>query len=188
MRHPIPRAEHVIDKTIAGLRTVSFQQDPLMDINESFMVSIWSSAVKRDGAVIEAAIMDAVEQTKGLQLLPVAATKNRRVDVLFEMLSRHSIVGLEIKRGVLHDSTKLRQFRLDLIEMPKILQAGAPAYPIDRVYFHLVFVSGVPPLREGLRLSDLKKLYGLDVTQHVDAARRHFSRQVRTVIEERTTR
>jgi hypothetical protein len=181
----IPRAEERIAKTIARLRTVSFEQDPLMSVSESFMVSIWCSAMKRDGAVIEAAIMDAVEQTPSLRLVQVNRVEHRHVDVQFEVAANNHVVALEIKRGSLHDSTKIRQFRTDLIEMPEILRGALPLFPIEH-HFHIVFISGIPPIREGLTLSNLKKLYGLDATLHVDAARRRFSRAVRSVIEERT--
>jgi hypothetical protein len=182
----IPRAENRIAKTIARLRTASFSQDSLMSASESFMVSIWCSAMKRDGAVIEAAIMDAIEQTPSLQLIPVSRVKHRHVDVQFAQVANGHIVALEIKRGSLHDSTKIRQFRNDLIEMPEILKAALPLFQIKHLNFHIVFVSGTPPIREGLTLSSLKKIYGLDATLHVDAARRRFSREVRSVIEERT--
>jgi hypothetical protein len=181
----IPRAEEKIAKTIARLRTVSFEQDPLMSVSESFMVSIWCSAMKRDGAVIEAAIMDAIEQTPSLRLVQVNRVERRHVDVQFEVAANNHVVALEIKRGSLHDSTKIRQFRTDLVEMPKILQSALPLFSIEH-HFHIVFISGIPPIREGLTLSNLKKLYGLDATLHVDAARRRFSREVRSVIEERT--
>lgn len=182
----IPRSEARIARTTARMRTASFSQDPLMSLSESFTVSIWGSAMKRDGAVIEAAIMDAIEQTPTLRLVPVNRVQHRHVDVQFEVAANNHVVALEIKRGSLHDSTKLRQFRTDLVEMPKVLQSALPMFPIERVHFHIVFISGTPPIREGLTLVSLKKLYGLDATLHVDAARRRFAREVRAVIEERT--
>lgn len=182
----IPRSEDRIARTIARLRTASFSQDPLMSLSESFMVSIWCSAMKRDGAVIEAAVMDAIEQTPTLRLMPVSRVGHRHVDVQFEMTANNHVVALEIKRGSLHDSTKIRQFRTDLVEMPEVLRAALPLFPIDNIHFHIVFISGTPPIPEGLTLSSLKKLHGLDATLHVDAARRRFSREVRSVIEERT--
>jgi hypothetical protein len=150
------------------------------------MVSIWSSAMKSDGAVIEAAMMDAIEQTPSLRLIAVNRVQHRNVDVQFEVLANNHVVALEIKRGSLHDSTKLRQFRADLVEMPEVLRGALPLFPIEHIHFHIVFIGGTPPIREGLVLSDLKKLYGLDAALHVDAARRKFAREVRTVIEERT--
>jgi hypothetical protein len=177
----IPRAERTIELTLAGLRTVSFRQDPLMSMEESFIVSLWDSAKKRDGAVIESAIMDAVDQTPGLRLLPIDLGK-RRVDVQFEIVAGGHLVALEIKRGVLHDSKAKRQFRSDLVEIPKMLVRDRS---IDSVHFHIVFIDGKPPLREGFTMVDLRKTYGLDVGLHVDAARRMFSRGVRAVMEER---
>lgn len=182
----IPRSEERIAQTIARLRTASFSQDPLMSVSESFMVSIWCSAMKRDGAVIEAAIMDAIDQTPTLRLVPVNRVQHRHVDVQFEVSATNHVVALEIKRGSLHDSTKIRQFRADLLGMPQVLRAALPLFPVEHIHFHIVFVGGTPPIREGLTLPSLKKLYGLDATLHVDAARRRFAREVRAVIEERT--
>ena len=182
----IPRSEQRIARTIARLRTASFSQDPLMSVSDSFIVSIWGSAQKRDGAVIEAAIMDAIEQTPSLRLVPVNRVKHRHVDVQFEVAVNGHVVALEIKRGSLHNSTKIRQFRTDLVEMPGVLRAALPLFPIEHIHFHIVFISGTPPIREGLTLPSLKKLYGLDAALHVDAARRRFAREVRAVIEERT--
>lgn len=176
----IPRAEETIARTIARLRTVSFEQDPLMSMDESFAVSMWDSAKKRDGAVIESALMDAVDQTPGLRLLPVVRVGKRKVDVQFEMLANGHVVALELKRGPLQDSKAVRQFRNDLVEMPEILRQEMPSCPM--IHFHVVFASGVPPIREGLTIRNLKKLYGLDAEQHVDMARRLFGREVRTVI------
>lgn len=156
-----------------------------MSVSESFMVSIWCSAMKRDGAVIEAAIMDAITQTPSLRLVQVNRVEHRHVDIQFEVVANNNVVALEIKRGSLHDSTKIRQFRTDLVEMPKILRGALPLFPIEH-HFHIVFISGIPPIREGLTLSNLKKLYGLDASLHIDTARRRFSREVRSVIEERT--
>jgi hypothetical protein len=179
----LPRADEIIGQTIARLWTVKFETDPLMSMNESFMVSIWDSAKKRDGAVIEAAIMDAIEQTPSLRLLPVATIGKRRVDILFEVRETGHIVALEIKRGSLQDSKAIRQFRVDLLEMPDVIQRSLPLSSIIR--FHIVFISGTPPISEGLKVSDLKKLYKLDVDLHIDKARRKFSDQVRKVIQER---
>lgn len=177
------RAEETIARSIAKLRTVAFEQDPLMSADESFRVSIWDSAKKRDGAVIESAIMDAIEQTATLRLLPVRKIQKRRVDVQFEICASNHIVALEIKRGSLQDSKAIARFHNDLDTMPDILRS---MYGADRiVQFHIVFISGVPPIREGLTVTNLKKLYGLDAALHIDTARRIFGRAVRTVIEER---
>ena len=182
----IPRSEERIAQSIERLRTASFSQDPLMSASESFTVAIWSSAMKRDGGVIEAAIMDAIEQTPSLRLVPVSRVEHRHVDVQFEVIANNHFVALEVKRGSLHDSTKIRQFRTDLVEMPKILANALPLFPIKHIDFHIVFIGGTPPIKEGLTLPDLKKLYGLDARLHVDTAQRRFSRAVRSVIEERT--
>ena len=180
----LPRAEDVIKQTIASLWTVKFETDPLMHMNESFMVSIWDSAKKRDGAVIEAAIMDAIEQTPALRLLPISAGK-RRVDVQFEICATGHIVALEIKRGSLQDSKAIRQFRADLIEMPEAIRKTLPLSAAI-IHFHIVFITGTPPIAEGLKLADLKKLYKLDASLHIDQARRKFSDEVRAVIQGRT--
>jgi hypothetical protein len=179
----LPRAEETIARSIAKLRTVAFEQDALMSAEESFRVSIWDSAKKRDGAVIESAMMDAIEQTATLRLLPVQKIQRRRVDVQFEICASNHIVALEIKRGSLQDSKAIARFRDDLETMPDILRS---MYGANRtVHFHIVFISGVPPIRAGLTVANLKKLYGLDVALHIDTARRIFGRAVRAVIEER---
>jgi hypothetical protein len=181
----IPRAEKTIAQSIAKLRIVSFEQDPLMSMEESFTVSVWDSAKKRDGAVIESAIMDAIDQTPALRLLPVSRIEKRKVDVQFEVLANNHLVALEIKRGPLQDSKAIERFRNDLIRMPAILQQVLPSCPVENIHFHVVFASGVPPIHEGLTIANLKKLYGLDATLHVDTARRLFGRAVRAVIGER---
>jgi hypothetical protein len=181
----IPRAEETIARTVASLRVAVFPQDPLMSMDESFLVSIWNSVVRRDGAVIESAIMDCVAQTPKLRLLPVICVGSRKVDVQFEVIAKRQIVALEIKRGSLHDSTKIRQFQKDLIEMPEILQRCLPVGSAA-ICFHIVFVSGTPPIAEGLTVANLKKLYGLDAVLHIDRARRRFADAVRAVIKERT--
>ena len=71
-----------------------------MSVSKSFIVSIWGSAQKRDGAVIEAAIMDAIEQTPSLRLVPVNRVKHRHVDVQFEVAVNGHVVALEIKRAI----------------------------------------------------------------------------------------
>ena len=147
------------------------------------MVSIWDSAKKRDGAVIEAAIMDAIEQTPALRLLPINIIGKRRVDVQFEICATGHVVALEIKRGSLQDSKAIRQFRADLIEMPEILRKTLPLSTI--IHFHIVFITGTPPIAEGLKATDLKKLYKLDASLHIDQARRKFSDAVRAVVQGR---
>lgn len=182
----IPRAEEEIARTIAEMRTVRFSQDSLMSMEESFLISIWDSAKKRDGRVIEAAVMDAIDQTPTLRLLPVVRVSKRKVDVQFEVLANGHVVVLEMKRGAHHDSTKIRGFRADLIKIPEIIQQSLPLCLAGQIHFHIVFVSGKPPIPEGLAVANLKKLYGLDASLHLDTACRRFSREVRSVIEERT--
>lgn len=181
----IPRAEAQIGRTIETLRTVQFEQDPLWSAAVSFAKSLRSSAEKREGAIIEAAIQDAVEQTAPLRLLTVDRRLGRVPDVQFEVRATGWIVALEIKRGVLHDSTKLRQFRADLVQIPPLISAALPLFPAASVHFHIVFVSGKPPLREGLTLDDLGGLYGLHARSHVLTARQRYSAAVEAVLRER---
>lgn len=190
MRHllpapAIPRADTQIKRTIETLRTVQFEQEPLFDMGDSFRNSLQNSAVKREGTILEAAIMDAIDQTPHLRLLGIDRRLPRVPDVQFEVVATGWIVALEIKRGAKHDSTKLRQFRSDLIEIPPLLRSTLPLFPAENVHFHIVFVSGDPPLREGLRLDDLGNLYELHVRSHVLTARQRYSTAIKAVLRER---
>lgn len=181
----IPLADAQIWRTIDTLRTVQFEQDPLFDTSDSFRLSLCNSAIKREGVILEAAIMDAIEQTKHLRLLKVSRKLKRLPDVQFEVLHSGWIIILEIKRGSLHDSTKLRQFRTDLVQIPPLLRTALPLFPIENIHFHIVFVSGEPPLKEGLRPDDLSSLYGLHVRAHILTARQRYSAAIKQVLRER---
>ena len=181
----IPRADEQIRRTIESLRTSQFEQDALWDAADSFRKSIMSSAEKREGLIIEAAIQDAIDQTPHLRLLPVDRRLARRVDVQFEVRDTGWLIALEIKRGSQHDSTKVRQFRSDLIAIPTILKTALPLFPAENVHYHIVFVSGKPPLREGLTPEDLGQLYGLHARAHILTARQRYSAEVKGVLRER---
>jgi len=181
----IPRAEQRISAAISSLRVAQYDQDPLFDAADSFRHSLEASAVKHEGRILEAAIMDAVEQTPTLRLLGIDAGLPRKVDVQFEIRNNGWLVALEIKRGHQHDSGALRQFRADLVAIPPMLRTALPLFPAENVHFHIVFVSGSPPLREGLTLDDLGGLYGLHARSHVLTARQRYSAAIKHVLRER---
>jgi hypothetical protein len=181
----IPRADAAIKRTVETLRTTQFEQDPLFDASDSFRVSLCNSAVKREGAIIEAAIKDAIEQTSHLRLFGGDTRLPRQIDVQFELCDQGWLIALEIKRGSLHDSTKLRQFHADLQSIPSLLQSALPLFPAQNVLFHIVFMSGDPPLKDGLTLNDLGRLYGLHARSHVLTARQRYSAAIKTVLRER---
>jgi hypothetical protein len=181
----IPRAEKQINAAISSLRVAQFDQDPLFDAADSFRHSLEASAVKHEGRILEAAIMDAVEQTPSLRLLQIDARLPRKVDAQFEMRSNGWLVALEVKRGHRHDSGALRQFRSDLVAIPPMLRTALPLFPAENVHFHIVFVSGQPPLREGMTLDDLGSLYGLHTRSHVLTARQRYSAAIKHVLRER---
>jgi hypothetical protein len=181
----IPRADAQIQRTIETLRVAQFEQDPLFDAADSFRLSLCNSAVKREGSILEAAIMDAIEQLPHLRLVPVNRRLPRLPDVEFEIRASGWIVALEIKRGSMHDSTKLRQFRADLRDIPPLLRTALPLFPAECVHFHIVFVSGQPRLPEGLTLDDLGRLYGLHCRSHILTARQRYSTAIKTVLRER---
>jgi hypothetical protein len=181
----IPRADAEIQRTIETLRVAQFDQDPLFDAGASFRLSLQNSAVKREGVIIEAAIKDAIEQTHHLRLLKVDRHLKRVPDIQFEVISSGWVIALEIKRGSLHDSTKLRQFRADLAQIPPLLRQALPLFPVEHVHFHIVFMSGDPPLAEGLRLDDLGPLYGLHPRSHVLTARQRYSSAILSVLRDR---
>jgi len=180
----IPRADAEIKRTIETLRAAQFEQDPLFDASDSFRISLCMSAVKREGAILEAAIKDAVEQTSHLRLFHGRAG-HRRLDVQFELIENGWLVGLEIKRGSLHDSGAIRQFHADLERIPALLRAGLPLFPAENVLFHIVFISGDPPIKKGLVLDDLGRLYGLHARSHVLTARQRYSTAIKSVMKER---
>jgi hypothetical protein len=180
----IPRADAAIKRTIETLRTTQFEQDPLFDASDSFRVSLCNSAVKREGAIIEAAIKDAIEQTSHLRLFGDMRLP-RQIDVQFELRDQGWLIALEIKRGSMHDSTKLRQFRADLQDIPPLLRSALPLFPAENVLFHIVFISGEPPLKTGLTLDDLGRLYGLHARSHVLTARQRYSAAIKAVLRER---
>jgi hypothetical protein len=181
----IPRADVAIKATIESLKEVQFEQDPLFDSADSFRLSLCNSAIKREGGVIEAAFRDAIEQTAHLRLLKVDSGLPRVPDIQFEIRNTGWIVALEIKRGSLHDSTKLRQFRKDLIEIPPMLRTALPLFPTECIHFHIVFVSGKPRLAEGLTLEDLGGLYDLHVRSYILTARQRYSASIKAVLRER---
>jgi hypothetical protein len=181
----IPRADAAIKRTIETLRTSQFEQDPLFDASDSFRVSLCNSAVKREGAIIEAAIKDAIEQTSHLRLFGGDTRLPRQIDVQFELCDQGWLIALEIKRGSMHDSTKLRQFHADLQSIPSLLQSALPLFPAQNVFFHIVFMSGDPPLKDGLTLNDLGRLYGLHARSHILTARQRYSAAIKAVLRER---
>jgi hypothetical protein len=181
----IPRADAVITRTIETLRSAQFIQDPLFDSGDSFRLSLMSSAIKREGVILEAAIMDAIEQHTHLRLLKVNKKLKRVPDVQFELRNQGWMIALEIKRGSQHDSKSIRAFHRDLVEIPPILRTALPLFPAANVHFHIVFVSGVPRIKEGLTLDDLWKLYGLQARSHIMTARQRYSAAVKAVLRER---
>jgi hypothetical protein len=181
----IPRADAEICRTIETLRRVQFHQDPLFDAGDSFRISLRNSAVKREGAILEAAIKDAVEQAPHLRLMGGDKRLPRQIDVQFEVRDTGWLIAFEVKRGSLHDSKSLRQFRADLKNIPPLLRTALPLFPAENIIFNIVFISGKPPLKEGLTLKDIERLYGLHATQHVMTARQRYSAAIKTVLRER---
>jgi hypothetical protein len=181
----IPRAEEQITRTIETLLSTQFEQDPLFDTADSFRNSIMNSAVKREGAVIEAAIQDAIDQTNVLRLLPIDRKSPRVVDILFELRGSGWLVALEIKRSSQQDSKAVRQFRRDITDIPSIIKTSLPLFPIENVRFHVVFISGKPPFREGITPDDLSRLYGLHIRSHIQTARQMYSAAIKRVLRER---
>lgn len=181
----VPRAEQQITRTIETLICTQFEQDPLFDAADSFRNSMMNSAVKREGAIIEAAIQDAIDQTDALRLLPVDRRLPRIVDVLFELRDSGWLVALEIKRSSQQDSKAVRQFRSDITAIPALLKTALPLFPIENVHFHVVFISGTPPFREGITPDDLSRLYGLHVRSHILTARQRYSAAIKQVLRER---
>jgi hypothetical protein len=181
----IPRADAEIQRTIETLRAAQFEQDPLFDAGDSFAWSLRSSAVKREGRILEAAIMDAVEQTDHLRLLGVDRKLRRVPDVQFEIIQSGWIVVLEVKRGTQHDAKSIREFRKDLDEIPPLIRSALPLFPVEHVHFHIVFVSGKPRIKEGLTPDDLSRLYDLHIRAHILTARQRYSGAIKIVLRER---
>ena len=181
----IPRADQEICRTIETLRRAQFEQDPLFDAGDSFRISLCNSAVKREGAILEAAIKDAIEQAPHLRLLGSEPRLPRQIDVQFELRDNGWLIALEVKRGSMHDSTKLRQFHADLEGIPPLLRTALPLFPAENIMFHILFISGHPPLKEGLTLKDLGRLYGLHASAYVLTARQRYSAAIKTVLRER---
>jgi hypothetical protein len=180
----IPRADAEIKRTVETLRTAQFEQDPLFDAADSFRLSICSSAIKREGPIIEEAIKDAVAQTPHLRLFH-ERPRHRRLDVQFELVDKGWLISLEIKRGSLHDSGAIRQFHADLQNIPALLRTALPLFPAENILFHIVFVGGDPPIKDGLVLDDLARLYGLHARSHVLTARQRYSAAIKSVLRER---
>lgn len=181
----IPRADAQIQRTIETLRVAQFEQDPLFDAADSFRLSLSSSAIKREGTIIEAAIKDAIEQTSHLRLLEVNRRLRRVPDIQFEVRDTGWVVVLEVKRGSQHDSSKQRQFRRDLTEIPVFLGTILPLFPLESIRFHILFMSGVPPIREGITPDDLAGLYNLHVRSHIMTARQRYSAAIKGIMRER---
>jgi hypothetical protein len=179
----IPRADAEIKRTIETLRIAQFEQDPLFDSSDSFRLSLCNSAIKREGSIIEAAIKDAVDQAPHLRLFE-ERLGHRRLDVQFET-KENWFVGLEIKRGALQDSKAIRQFRSDATVIPNLLRTALPLFPAENIMFHIVFISGSPPIKNGLILDDLGRLYGLRAHSHVMTARQRYSTAIKLVLRER---
>jgi len=179
----IPRADAEIKRTIETLRIAQFEQDPLFDVSDSFRLSLCNSAVKREGSIIEAAIKDAVDQTSHLRLFE-EKLDHRRVDVQFQT-QENWFVGLEIKRGALQDSKAIRQFRADLEIIPNLIRTALPLFPAENILFHIVFIGGNPPIKSGLILDDLARLYGLHARSYVMTARQRYSAAIKSVLKER---
>ena len=72
-----------------------------------------------------------------------------------------------------------------LTQIPPLLRDALPLFPAEHVHFHIVFVSGDPPLPEGLRIDDLGRLYGLHVRSHILTARQRYSAAIKAVLRER---
>jgi hypothetical protein len=106
-------------------------------------------------------------------------------DIQFELIESGWLIALEIKRSSQHDSTKLRQFRADIEAIPPIVKTALPLFPAENVRFHIIFMTGNPPLREGLRPDDLAQLYGLHVRSHLLTARQRYSIAIKHVLRER---
>jgi len=181
----IPRADAQIRRTIETLRTAQFEQDPLWSASVSFAKSLRSSAEKREGVILECAIKDAIEQASHLRLLAVDHHLKRVPDVQFEIRDTGWLVALEIKRGSLHDSGAKRQFLADLRDIPPLLRTALPLFPAECVHFHIVFISGKPPLKQGITLDGLTDLYRLNARSHILTARQRYSAAVDAVLRER---
>jgi len=181
----IPRADAQIRRTVETLRVAQYEQDPLFDAADSFRLSLCMSAIKREGAIIEAAIKDAIEQTNHLRLLPIDRRLRRVPDIQFELANEGWLVVLEVKRGYQHDAKTLREFRKDIDEIPPLIATSLPLFPIESVKFHIVCMNGVPRMKGLLVPDDLARLYGLHVRSHVMTARQRYSASIKTILRER---
>jgi hypothetical protein len=182
----LQRADELIARRIDALRLLQPKPEPLFTPSVGFMFGLCLSAQRHEGHILQAAVQDAITEHAHLRLLPIPRLGIRRiVDACFEVLDTGLIVGLEIKRGARHDAAAIRGFRQDLANMPLALRAALPLFPAADARYHIVFLSGEPPISEGLTPDALARLYGLAIHSFVMTARLRFSHAFDALLRER---
>ena len=157
----IPRSEQRIARTIARLRTASFSQDPLMSVSEvlhRFDLGLSPEARRSsdrggDHGRYRADAVASACPGQSRQAPPRRCAVRGRSEWSRRGAGDQAWIVARFPR-------RSGSSRTDLVEMPGVLRAALPLFPIEHIHFHIVFISGTPPIREGLTLPSLKKLYG----------------------------
>jgi hypothetical protein len=149
----LDRVRPVVDKTIAKLAKTAFINDPIAGLQFSRATSIVSSAYKRHGKILEAALVEslrdsnrhrvwredlfhvshAADQVVGTQdeaacratSLPYGEmVRTLQVDMIAWDDANHSLRAYEVKRGNGHfDAGKIRSIRRDLLCLQVLLKS-----------------------------------------------------------------
>ena len=178
--------KRAIAQTAERLSVAVFKKDPLYSASQSFEMSIRSSAIKRHGAIIESAILDALQTSQIVTVEKVAfGTFSREIDVLCVNHDNKTVLAIDVKRGNgYHDSGKRREMVATSEDMSGELRSFFSGYSTSYRYLH--YYSDTDKSHTlSITLKDLKRFTGVDVTPYVDAATMLYSRKVDEIIMER---
>ena len=175
-----------INATLARLREAEFKCDPLFSPNDSFEMSLRTSAIKRHGAIIESAIVEVIDsESPNCKAFYVPLGEYcREIDVFCVDHAAKKILAFDVKRGnSYHDSGKKR----DMASTSKVILAEIRAkfqgYKVRFGYLH--YYSDTDNHVEPISIADVRRFTGVDVRKAVDAASREFSRGLDEIIRER---
>lgn len=183
----LAQSDQVIRSTVASLRTASFKADPLFSMSQSFEMSLRTSAIKRHGAVIEAAILDALQTSSRAKCSKISVgTFSREVDVFCVDEANKKILAIDVKRGNSHhDSGKRREMKVAAKEMTDEICQMFTGYQVKFGFLH--YYSDTESHVEAVSIAELKAFTGVDVRPFVERATLFFSRSVDRVIMERAS-
>ena len=180
----LTEAIDVIRATSLKLSEAKFKVDPLFSKSKSFEMSLRSSAGKRHGQIIEAAVRDALQTSDRILAYKIPkGDYSREVDVFCINKIDKQILAIDVKRGNGdHDSGKKKDMKQTTNDMTVEIKDNYPDYNVRHGFLHYYSDTKKGHV-DKITLRELQIFSGVDVTKFVDHATMLYSREVDKISE-----